>query len=190
MAIPKNLKKGTVIRVEGQPYIVVDYWEAKTAQRRATLHVKLRDMEKGKIVERTLDDKAQVDLLESTVRIMQYLYSDRASFTFMDNQTYDQVSIPREQMGEEAERFLLPEAEYRVLFLESQPLQVELPASVSLQVVETAPPGGGTATKGGNVYKDAVLQTGLKVMVPLFIKIGDLIRVSTESREYLGKENE
>jgi len=189
MAIPKNLKKGTVIRVEGQPFVVVDYWEAKTAQRRATLHVKLRDLARGKIVERTLDDKAQVDLMDSTVRFMQFLYADRGSFTFMDGQTFDQIAMPREQL-EDLEPFLIPETEYRVLFLESQPISVEVPPAVVLQVTETAPPSKGTGNVGGNVYKDAVLSTGLKVMVPLFIKIGDRIRVDTATRQYSGKENE
>ena len=189
MAIPKNLKKGTVIRVEGQPFIVVDYWEAKTAQRRATLHVKLRDLDKGKVFERTLDDKAQVDLVDSTVRFMQYLYGDRATFTFTDNQTYDQVALPRELMAD-AEPFLLPEAEYRVLFIDNLPISVELPPSVNLEVTETAAPSKGTGSVGGNVYKEAALKTGLKAMVPLFIKVGDVIRVSTATREYLGKENE
>lgn len=189
MAIPKNLKKGTVIRIEGQPCLVLDYWEAKTAQRRATLHVKLRDIQKGKVVERTLDDKTDVDLLESTVRLMQYLYSDRASFAFMDSQTFDQISIPKEQIGD-LEPFLEPEKEYRVLFLEGQFLSVEIPPAVVLEVTETAAPSKGTGTIGGNVYKDAILKTGIKVMVPLFIKIGDLIRINTSTREYLGKENE
>jgi len=189
MAIPKNLKKGAVIRFEGQPYLVIDYWEAKTAQRRATLHVKLRDFQKGKVFERTLDDKAEVDLVDSNVRIMQFLYSDRASFTFMDSQSFDQIVIPREQM-EELEPFLEPEREYRVLFLENQPLHVELPPAVVLEVTETAATSKGTGNSGGNVYKEAVLKTGLKVMVPLFIKQGDLIRINTASREYLGKESE
>jgi elongation factor P len=186
MAIPKNLKKGSVIRVEGQPYIVVDYWDAKTAQRRSTLHVKLKDLDKGKVIERVLDDKAEVDLVESSARMMQYLYADRSAFYFMDSQNFDQQTIPREMMEDDAEKFLVPEKEYRVLFLENQPLQVELPPSVSLAVTETAPAGGG----GGNVYKDAVLQTGLEVKVPMFIKIGDVVRISPQSREYLGKENE
>ncbi len=189
MAIPKNLKKGAVIRFEGQPYLVIDYWEAKTAQRRATLHVKLRDFQKGKVFERTLDDKAEVDLVDSNVRIMQFLYSDRASFTFMDSQSFDQIVLPREQL-EEIEPFLEPEHEYRVLFLENQPLNVELPPAVVLEVTETATPSKGTGTIGGNVYKEAVLKTGVKVMVPLFIKQGDLIRINTASREYLGKESE
>jgi elongation factor P len=189
VAIPKNLKKGAVIRFEGQPYIVLDYWEAKTAQRRATLHVKLRDFEKGKVFERNLDDKAQVELVESTVRYLQYLYADRNGFNFMDNQTFDQIAIPRERM-EEAEPFLEEGAGYRVLFLESQPLHVELPPAVVLEVTETAPPAKTTGTSGGNVYKDATLKTGIKVLVPLFIKAGDRIRINTESREYLGKESE
>jgi elongation factor P len=187
MAIPKNLKKGTVIRVEGQPFVVVDYWEAKTAQRRATLHVKLRDLEKGKVFERTLDDKAQVDLLESNVRIMQYLYADRAAFTFMDNQTYEQVSIPRDQAGD-IEPFLVPDGEYRVLYLESQPISVELPPTVVMEVKETAPQSKGAG--GGSVYKDALVTTGITVLVPLFIKNGDRIRINVGTREYLGKESE
>jgi elongation factor P len=184
MAIPKNLKKGTVIRVEGQPYVVVDYWEAKTAQRRATLHVRLRDLDKGKVFERTLDDKSQVDLVDANVRFMQYLYADRSMFTFMDNQTFDQITIPRERM-EDSEPFLVPEAEYRVLFLESEPLSVELPASVSLEVTETAAAAKGTGSIGGNVYKDAVLKTGLQVKVPLFIKTGEKIKVDTRTGKYM-----
>jgi len=189
MAIPKNLKKNAVIRVQGQTFIVIDYWEAKTAQRRATLHAKLRDIHSGKIFERTLDDKESVEIVDSHSRVMQYLYADRSAFTFMDNQTYDQVAIPREQLAE-SEPFLIPEAEYRVLFLESQPLSVELPASVSLEVKETAAPSKGTGSIGGNVYKDAVLSTGIQVQVPLFIKVGDKVRISPSTREYLGKENE
>lgn len=188
MAIPRNLKKGSVIRFEGQPHLVIDYWEAKTAQRRATLHVKLRDLKKGRLVERTLDDKTEVELVESTVRIMQYLFSDRSAFTFMDSQNFDQVALPAEQV-EDLEPFLEEGKEYRVLFLEGQPLQVELPPAVVLEVVETAPASKGTGSIGGNVYKDARLKTGLKVMVPLFIKEGDLIRINTASREYLGKES-
>jgi elongation factor P len=186
MAIPHNLKKGVILRVEGQPYVVLDYWEARTAQRRGTLHVKLRDVKRGKVVERTLDDRSEADVMDSSTRVLQYLYSDPGAYHFMDVRTYDQIAIPAEVVGDSAP-FLVEETEYRALFLDEQPVVVEIPPAIVLEVVET-PPSAGTAS--GNTYKAAKLKGGMEVSVPRFVKSGDRIRISTETREYLGKESE
>jgi elongation factor P len=184
MAIPQNLKKGVILRVDGQPYVVLDYWEARTAQRRGTLHVKLRDVLKGKVVEKTLDDRTDADVMDSSNRLLQYLYSDPGTCHFMDLRTYDQIGVPRDVVGE-AQVFLVEEGEYRILFLDEQPVQVEVPPAVVLEVEDT-PPSAGTAS--GNTYKAARLKGGIEISVPRFIKAGDKVRISTETREYLGKE--
>jgi elongation factor P len=184
MAIPQNLRKGVILRVEGQAYVVLDYWEARTAQRRGTLHVKLRDVLRGKVVERTLDDRTDADVADSATRELQYLYSDGSQCHFMDTRNYDQVAIPRDLIGD-AHVFLVEETAYRVLFLDEQPVVVEIPPAVALEVVET-PPSAGTAS--GNTYKTAVLRGGIEVSVPRFVKTGDRVRISTETREYLGKD--
>jgi elongation factor P len=184
MAIPQNLKKGVILRIEGQAYVVLDYWEARTGQRRPVLHAKLRDVLKGKVVERTLDDKSDADVIDSSNRVLQYLYSDQSSSHFMDVRTYDQIAVPREVIGD-AHIFLIEETEYRVLFLDGLPVQVEIPPAIVLEVLDT-PPSAGTAS--GNTYKAAKLKGDLEVSVPRFIKTGDKVRISTETREYLGKE--
>jgi len=184
MAIPHNLHKGVILRIEGQPYVVLDYWEARTAQRRATLHVKVRDVMRGKVVERTLDDKSQADVIDSHNKLLQYQYSDATAFHFMDVRTYDQIAVPREVVGD-AEAFLVEDAEYKVLFLDEVAVQVEVPAAITLEVVETPPSSG---TSSGNTSKTAKLKGGLEVQVPRFVKTGDRIKISTETRTYLGKD--
>src|SRR2546422_1025861 len=169
MAIPQNLKKGVILRIEGQPYVVLDYWEARTGQRRPVLHAKLRDVLKGKVVERTLDDKSDADVVDSSNRVLQYLYSDQASCHFMDVRTYDQIAVPKEVIGD-AQFFLIEETEYRVLFLDGQPVQVEIPPAIVLEVLDT-PPSSGTAS--GNTYKKAKLRGDLEVSLPRFIKTAD-----------------
>lgn len=184
MAIPPNLRKGVVLRIDGQPCVVLDYWEARTAQRRATLHVKIRDLLKGKVMEKTIDDRTDADVMESQVRFLQYLYSDASACHFMDVRTYDQFALPRDLVADR-EMFLIEETEYRVLFLEDRPVLVELPPTVTLDVVE-APPSAGTTS--GNTDKVAVLRGGIQVKVPRFIQRGDRVRINTETLEYLGKE--
>jgi elongation factor P len=184
MAIPPNLKKGIVLRIDGQPYLVLEYWQARMAQRRTTLHAKLRDLKKGKVIEKTLDDKSEVDVIESQLRVLQYLYSDPQAVHFMDVRTFDQYDLPKELMGD-ADKFLIADAEYRVLFLDGQAVQVEIPPTVTLEVLDT-PPSAGTAS--GNTYKIAKLQAGFEIQVPRFVKTGDRVRVNTETLEYLGKD--
>jgi elongation factor P len=186
MAIPHNLRKGAILRMEGKPYLVLEYWEARTAQRRATLHVKVKDVMLGKVLERTLDDNVPADVIESQNRLLQFLYSDPSACHFMDVQTFDQIDISHDVVGETV-TFLVEEAEYRVLFLDEKPVLVEIPPTVILEVVDTPPSAG---TSSGNTYKAAKLKNGIEVQVPRFVKTGDKIRVSTENREYLGKDNE
>ena len=184
MAIPHNLRKGVIIQIEGKPYLVLEYWESRTGQRRPTLHVRVKDVKAGKVLEKSIDDGSPVDVMDSQVRVLQYLYADHSAFHFMDVRTYDQIDLPPDVVGDN-KVFLLEETEYKVLFLDDQPILVELPPMVVLEVVET-PPSAGTAS--GNTNKAARMSNGIEVQVPRFVKVGDRLRVSTDTREYLGKD--
>lgn len=186
MPIPHNLRKGVILRMDGKPYLVIDYWESRTGQRRPTLHVKVKDVLLGKVLERSIDGDSPVDELDSQNRVLQFLYSDPAACHFMDVRTFDQFDIPHQVVGD-GKVFLLEEAEYKVLFLDGAPVLVDLPPAVVLEVTQT-PPSAGTAS--GNTNKAATLSNGIEVQVPRFIKAGDRVRISTDTREYLGKDNE
>lgn len=186
MPIPHNLRKGVIMRLDGKPYVVLEYWESRTGQRRPTLYVKIKDLMLGKVLERTISGDSPVDELDSQNRLLQYLYSDPAACHFMDVRTFDQLEIPHDVVGD-SKIFLLEENEYKVLFLDGKPVLVELPPAVVLEVTQTPPSAG---TSSGNTNKAATLSNGLEVQVPRFIKTGDKVRVSTETKQYLGKDNE
>jgi elongation factor P len=186
MALPEHLRKFMLIRHKGEVYYVLDYYESKAAQQKAVVHVKLKNVRTGHVSEIAADALGKIEEARSSHRLMQYLYARGKEHVFMDEKTFDQISLQAEMMQNELP-FLVPEKEYRVLFLDERPVMLELPPTVSLKVTETAPPQ--RSVGGSSVYKDAKLETGVTVKVPLFIKVGDVIRVGWANREYLGKES-
>ncbi len=186
MAVPAELKRGMVLRHEGGIYVVVDYVESKSGKQKGTVHVTLRELATGRMVDRSLAELGKLAEAASQLRPMQYLYAAGDEHVFMDSQTYEQVSFSAERLAHLLD-FLVIEQEYRVLTVEDRAVSVQVPDQVALEVSETASPAhmGGT---GSNVYKEAKLETGMTVLVPLFIKTGDRIRVDTQRREYAGKE--
>jgi elongation factor P len=186
MSITEQLHKGMVIRHEGHFYTVLDYEIAQTGKQKPTVHVKLRDIRSGHASERTLDQLGKIEEVPSEVRPMQYLYAAGEQRVFMDSESYEQYEFGPE-LGGDAVDFLVEEETYRVLTIEGQPITVQLPSVIVLEVTDTAPvehAGGST-----NVQKEAKLNCGITINVPLFIKNGDKIRVKTDSREYQGKEH-
>jgi len=186
MALPENLRKGMLIRHKGEVYYVLDYYETKAAQQKGAVHVKVKNTRSGHVSEIAADALGKIEEAHTTHRPMQYLYAHGQEHVFMDLKTYDQLTLSGDMVKNELP-FLVPEREYRLSCLDEKPIMLELPPAVALKVVETAPPArqvGG----GANVYKDAKLETGLIIKVPQFVKIGDPIRISVATREYLGKE--
>jgi elongation factor P len=185
MSLTEQLHRGMVIRHEGHMYTVLDYEIAQTGKQKPTVHVKLRDIRSGHASERTLDQLGKIEEVPSEVRPMQYLYAAGEQRAFMDTESYDQHELAPEIVGDAID-FLVEEETYKVLTVEGQPTSVQLPSVIVLEVTETAPvehAGGAT-----NVQKEARLNCGITINVPLFIKNGDKIRVKTDSREYQGKE--
>ena len=186
MSLTEQLHKGMVIRHEGQLYTVLDYEVAQTGKQKPTVHVKLRSVKGGHASERTLDELGKIEEVPSEVRQMQYLYAAGEERVFMDAESFEQYSLGQEIIGEGI-AFLVEEETYKILTIDNQPVSFQLPPVVVLEVVDTSPvehAGGST-----NVQKEAKLACGITIHVPLFIKNGDKIRVTTDNRQYQGKEH-
>ncbi len=185
MNIP--LKRGMVIRHQDRLYTVVDFNERHTGKQKPTVHVALRDLVDGHPVDRTLDDLTPVVEVERSHRPMQFLYARGDRRVFMDSETFEEIELHAAQLHG-SEPFLAEGESYRVLCVEGRPLMIELPDVVTLKVAFTAPPSHSVGA-AANISKEARLENGLEIRVPLFIKTGDAIRVDTRTRAYGGKEH-
>jgi elongation factor P len=180
-----EFKKGAVITLAGAHWIVEDYHIHKTAQRRPTLQARLRHMKTGQVVERAFDEADKFDQPDLQSRTCQFLYADRSDYVFMDTQTFDQLSVPAGVVGQG--KWLLQEgAEFLIRLVDGQPALLVLPPTFVAEVVETAEPS--SSLHGTNVQKDAKLACGLTIKVPPFIKVGEFVKVDTETHKYHGKE--
>jgi elongation factor P len=179
-----RLRKGNLIKLDGNLYRVLDLHHLTQGNKRAHIQCRLRDIRTTRLADhkfRAEDDveRAVLDEVE-----MQFLYRDGDMFNFMDTSSYEQVHITRETLGDQA-LYLLPEALIRIDMYEGQPVGIELPATVDLKVMDTVP-GIKGATAAAQV-KPATLETGLIVSVPAFVNSGDIVRINTETGEYLSR---
>ncbi len=186
MQIP--LRKGMLLRHQDHLFFVEDFHERHTGQQKPTVHVRLKDLKDGHHVERVLEDLLPVKEVDHAYRAMQYTYHRAGDYVFMDAETFDEHEFPEPMIGG-FKPFLREGQEFRVMFADGQPVYIEFPEHVSLHVTTTAA-AERSVGQGGSVLKEAELENGLTVRVPLFIKTGDLIRVDTRDRAYAGKEKE
>lgn len=181
-----ELRAGATFQMDGTPYVVVKYTHVKMGRGNATIRVACRNLRSGGVEEKTFTSGATVEPITTIKRSLQYLYADGQNIAFMDPKTYEQVEIAKSILGER-QHFLREGQGVDVLFWSQEgqdvPLDVALPPSVVLTVTETDP--GLKGNSATNVYKSAVLENGLQVKVPLFIKIGDKVKVDTRSGEYV-----
>ena len=184
MHIP--LKRGMLIRHQGHLYAVTDFEERRTGKQRATVHVTLRATRDGHQVDRTLVQLEPIEEVPSARRDLQYLYAGGDNWVFMDTESFEQYELTDTQLHG-CQTFLKEGEAYRALFADEQPLTLEMPDVVALKVATTAPPTHAVGTQS-NILKEAELENGLEVRVPLFIKNEDMIRVNTQSKAYAGKE--
>ncbi len=182
MISTNDFRPGVHIQLEGELYTVVEAQHVKLGRGSAYVRAKIRNMRTGAIVERKFNAGERVPQAFLESKEMQYLYSDGESFYFMDTATYEQIALPAEVVRD-GRRFLKEGTTVEVVFHGGEPLEVELPNSVELEVVDT-PPGvrGDTATGGS---KPATLETGAVIQVPLFVERGDRVRVDTRTGLYL-----
>ncbi len=186
MATTNDLKNGLVLNLDGQLWTVVEFQHVKPGKGGAFVRTKLKNVLSGKVVDRTFNAGTRVETATVDRRDMQYLYRDGADFVFMDTSTYDQIPVPEATVGD-ASRFLLENQEAIVATHDGEPLYVELPTSVVLEVTYTEPGLQGDRSTGGT--KPATVETGYEIQVPLFLEAGTRVKVDTRSGDYLGRVN-
>jgi elongation factor P len=184
LATTNDLKNGMTLNLDGQLWNVVEFQHVKPGKGGAFVRSKLKNVLTGQVVEKTFNAGVKVDVATVDKREMTYLYQDGADFVFMDSETYDQMPIAPETVGDAAS-YLLENSTAVVALHDSTPLYVELPASVELVVEYTEPGLQGDRSSAGN--KPARLETGVEVQVPLFIGTGEKIKVDTRTGSYISR---
>lgn len=182
MITPNEFRNGTLIKYKDEIYMVLSYSRSRTAQRRARVLARIKNIKTGALRDESFDSEAKFDQVEMERRRSQYMYRDDLGYHFMDLETYDQLCLSPETVGENA-RYLTENLELDVIHVEGQPASIEPPMFLVMEVVETDPNfRGDTATGGG---KPAKLTTGLVVSVPFFVKTGDRVRIDTRTNTYV-----
>ena len=184
MATTNDLKNGMVLDLDGQLWSVVQFQHVKPGKGGAFVRTTLKNVLSGKVVDRTFNAGTKVDTATVDKRGMSYLYREGDEFVFMDADTYEQVHVPAETVGEGA-GYLLENTDVVVAVHEGTPLYVELPTSVELVIAQTDPGLQGDRSTGGT--KPATLETGATIQVPLFVTTGEKVKVDTRDGRYLGR---
>ena len=177
-----ELRKGVTFELDGGLYKVLDYSHNKTGRGNATIRVKARNLLTGANIERTFNSGLSVQDVSLDFHNVAYLYNDVDFYHFMDNVTFEQPAIKAEMLGDDA-LYLKEGMEVKLTFYNGEPLDVEIPSSVDLKVVEAETAIRGDTATG--VTKKVTTETGLQVNCPQFVKVGDTIRVNTETGEYV-----
>ncbi|NLT97033.1 MAG: elongation factor P [Christensenellaceae bacterium] len=177
-----DFKKGLTIEIDGQVWVVVDFQHVKPGKGAAFVRTKLKNIMQGNVLERTFSPTDKFPKAHVETKSMEYLYSDGELYYFMDQETYEQIPLNHSQV-EDALNYIKENMPVTIKFFKGQAFSVEPPNFVELVVAETEPGfKGDTATAGS---KPAILETGAKIMVPLFVNQGDKIRVDTRTGEYM-----
>lgn len=177
-----DFRKGITFQINGEPYVVLDFQHVKPGKGAAFVRAKMRNLATGAVVERTFNAGERLPKANIDRRIMQYLYEGDGNYVFMDNDTYEQTELTKEQIGNGI-NFLKENMDVKVISYENRVLGVELPNTVELVVVKTEPGIRGDTATGGS--KPATMDTGYVVKVPLFINEGDHLLIDTRSGDYI-----
>ena len=177
-----ELKKGATIEMEGKLFAIMDYSHIKTGRGSAQVKIKLRDVRTGSIIEHTVQSGTKFNRARVERREMQYLYSDDQFYYFMNTENYEQIPVGAEKVGD-ANKYLKENDVCEVVLYGEEVIGVEMPISVELTVIQTDPGFKGDTATGGN--KPATMETGLVVMVPLFVEEGAKLRINTDSGSYI-----
>jgi elongation factor P len=180
-----QFKNGMHVEIDGTVFKIIESQHVKPGKGGAFVRTRLKRADDGAVIDKTFRAGEKFRPVRTETRRMQFLYADGADAHFMDLETYDQLTIPEEQAGTSL-RWLVPNEEVDILYVDERPSDVQVPSAVELTVAETAPGlRGDTASGGGD--KPATLESGVTVRVPLFVNEGDRVRVDTRSGEYVSR---
>ncbi len=185
MYSPTDLKKGTIIQIDGQPYRVVDYNQKVMGRGGSIVNVKVKNLVNGAVIPKTYKGAEKIERAEVNTKTVQYLYNDSTDFYFMDPESFEQFQLPNEDMGDAGD-YLREGDSVELQFFGERVISVELPKTIALSVTYTENAVKGDTTS--SIQKDATLETGKVIKVPGFIKTGDVIKVDTRDGSYLERQ--
>ncbi len=186
MASTADIRNGVVLSIDGQLWNVVEFQHVKPGKGGAFVRTKLKNVMTGKVVDKTFNAGAKVDIENVDRRDFTYLYTDGDGFVFMDVADYDQITVGAATVGDAA-NFLLENQQVQIALNNGNPLYIELPASVVLEITYTEPGLQGDRSSAGT--KPATVETGYEIQVPLFLETGTKVKVDTRTGDYLGRVN-
>jgi len=187
MASTADIKNGVVLSIDGQLWNVIEFQHVKPGKGGAFVRTKLKNVVTGKTVDRTYNAGAKIEIENVDRRDFTYLYNDGDGFVFMDATDYDQLTVPATVVGDAA-NFMLENQAVTIALNNGNPLYIDLPASVVLEITYTEPGLQGDRSTGGT--KPATVETGYEIQVPLFLETGTKVKVDTRTGDYLGRVNE
>ena len=185
MISTNQFRNGNHIDADGTIFKILEFQHVKPGKGGAFVRTKLRRASDGAVIDRTFRAGEKFRPVRTETRRMQFLYKDGADGHFMDSESYEQLTIPVASLGD-AMQWMKESDEAEILYIDDQPADIQLPSALELAVAETEPGVRGDTASGGGT-KPAVLETGAKVQVPLFVNIGDVVRVDTRSGEYVSR---
>ncbi len=188
MGTLNDIKKGLVITINSEPYLVLEAKFLRMQQRKPVMQTKMKNLISGKVLENNFkpgDRIAEADIAKKKVN---YLYKDPQNYYFMDNESYEQFAVTTETIGDQS-RFLKEGLTVDAVYFNDRPIAIQLPPKVELKVA-SAPPGVRGDTAQGKATKTVTLETGAAINTPLFVKEGDIIRINTETGEYAERANQ
>ncbi|ALE06088.1 elongation factor P [Arthrobacter sp. ERGS1:01] len=187
MATTNDIKNGTVLKLEGQLWNIIEFQHVKPGKGGAFVRTKMRNILSGKVVDKTFNAGLKIETATVDRSDYQYLYADGEDFVFMDTHNYDQLTVSHEVVGD-ATNFMLENLNVTIALHEGAPLYIELPPSVQLRITYTEPGLQGDRSSAGT--KPATVETGYEIQVPLFVDNNTLVKVDTRDGSYLGRVSE
>lgn len=177
-----DFRNGVRLEIEGEPYYIVEFQHVKPGKGGAFVRTKLKSYKTGNVIDRTYRSGERFEEPDLEEREMQFLYASGHSYTFMDTETFEQFTYDKKQLGENAD-LLKEDMVAKILVYHHQPIAVELPIFIELKVVDAEPGVRGDTASGGT--KPAVVETGAVIKVPLYLSVGEVIKIDTRTREYV-----
>jgi elongation factor P len=187
VATTNDIKNGTVLKLEGQLWNIIEFQHVKPGKGGAFVRTKMRNILSGKVVDKTFNAGLKIETATVDRSDFQYLYQDGEDFVFMDNQNFDQLTVSAKTVGD-ATNFMLENLNVTIALHEGSPLYIELPPSVQLRITYTEPGLQGDRSSAGT--KPATVETGFEIQVPLFVENNTLVKVDTRDGSYQGRVSE
>ncbi|MBI44760.1 MAG: elongation factor P [Candidatus Marinimicrobia bacterium] len=183
MANTSDFRNGLIFNHKGGLWKIVEFLHVKPGKGPAFVRTKLKNVKTGQVVDETFRSGEKIEVIKIEAKNYNYLYTDGSLYTFMDNETYEQISLTKEQLGESVLDFLIENTETTIAFDGDNPVEVRIPQHMNIKIVETDPGERGNTAQGGT--KPATLESGITINVPLFINKDDIIKVDTREKRYL-----